>query len=201
MTPVASGAGNTSAVDVRERLVEAVKLDLVGPWADHELANERLPGHTRPSNWYLTGFLIPSGTPPERRADVDENEDLDQIPEVAGLSEESNEDRKAAKKGFFPSSMGLSFLVPSEAKSLKLSVTWGDYQPAEIEDREGKPLSVWQRLPRREAFPVDLTGKATPTVLDVPGSAGLQIHVVERPLSSDGLDGQIPVGARYLSSW
>ena len=28
-----------------------------------------------------------------------------------GLAEESNEERKAAKKGFFPSSMGLSFLV------------------------------------------------------------------------------------------
>jgi hypothetical protein len=50
--------------EVRARLVEALKLDLVGPWAGHELAVEQPPGWVRPSSWYLTGFLIPSGTPP-----------------------------------------------------------------------------------------------------------------------------------------
>ena len=43
-----------------------LKLDLVGPWAGHALAEERLPGWVRPSNWYLTGFLIPSGRRPRR---------------------------------------------------------------------------------------------------------------------------------------
>ncbi len=103
-----------TSVEVRERLVEALKLDLVGPWAGHTLAEERFFGWKRPSNEYLTGFLIPSGTPPEKSADADEDDDLGEIPESAGLAEESNEERKAAKKGFFPSSMGLSFLVPKE---------------------------------------------------------------------------------------
>src|SRR3990172_9667 len=80
--------------------VEALKLDLVGPWAGHPLAEERLQGWVRPSNWYLTGFLIPSGTPPEKSADADENDDFELVPESAGLAEESNEERKAAKKGF-----------------------------------------------------------------------------------------------------
>ncbi len=48
-----------TSLEVRERLVEALKLDLVGPWAGHALAEERLPGWVRPSNWYLTGFLLP----------------------------------------------------------------------------------------------------------------------------------------------
>ena len=91
-------------------MVEALKLDLVGPCAGHALANERLPGWVRPSNWYLTGFLIPMGTPPEKSADADEDDDVGVIPDSAGLAEESNEERKAAKKGFFPSSMGQSFL-------------------------------------------------------------------------------------------
>ena len=99
---------------MRERLVEALKLDLVGPWAGHALADERLPGWVRPSNWYLTGFLIPSGTPPEKSADADEDDDLARFPNRrAGRG--VDEERKAAKKGFFPSSMGLSFLVPKEA--------------------------------------------------------------------------------------
>src|SRR6185295_14580891 len=117
-------------LDVRARLVEALKLDLVGPWASHALAEERLPGWVRPSNWYLTGFLIPSGTPPEQSADADENDDFELVPESAGPAEESNDERKAAKKGFFPSSMGLSFLVPKETHGLTVVVRWGDYKQA-----------------------------------------------------------------------
>ena len=126
------GATCGSSLDVRDRLVDALRLDLVGPWAGHALAEERLPGWTRPSNWYLTGFLIPSGTPPEKRADADENDDFELVPDGAGLAEESNDERKAAKKGFFPSSMGLSFLVDGRTRSLSVVVRWGDYTQAEI---------------------------------------------------------------------
>jgi hypothetical protein len=56
-----------TSAEVRERLVQALKLDLVGPWAGHALADERLPGWVRPSNWYLTGFLIPADARSERR--------------------------------------------------------------------------------------------------------------------------------------
>src|SRR5438874_6756756 len=99
------------SVDVRSRLVEAVRLDLVGPWPEHELADEKLPGWVRPSNWYLTGFLIPSDAPPEQSADADADDDLDEIPASEGLVEESAEEPGPAKKSFFPSSMGLSTLI------------------------------------------------------------------------------------------
>ena len=56
----------------------------------------------RPSNWYLTGFLIPAGTPPEQSADADEDDDFGEVQESLGLPEESTEERKAAKKAFFP---------------------------------------------------------------------------------------------------
>ena len=111
----------TNSKEVRKRLVEALKLDLVGPWAGHELAEERLPGWIRPSKWYLTGFMIPVGTPPEQAADSNEDDDEGEVPESAGLPEESSHDSKAAKKSFFPSSMGLSFLVPKEASALTVT--------------------------------------------------------------------------------
>ena len=60
------GREATSSLEIRGRLVEALRLDLVGPRAGHALAEEHLPGWVRPSNWYLTGFLIPSGAPPEK---------------------------------------------------------------------------------------------------------------------------------------
>ena len=117
-----------------------------------------------------------------------------EIPESAGLAEESNEERKAAKKGFFPSSMGLSFLVPKETRALTVTVRWGDYAQTEIEGPDGKPLSVWQRHPREATVAVPLTGAADPVVHDVPDSGGLQLHVVERPISAEDLDGAHPAG-------
>src|SRR2546425_5852989 len=134
MTTRAESTVPANSLEVRARLVEALELDLVGPWAGHALAEERLQGWVRPSNWYLTGFLIPSGTAPEKSADADEDDDMGaEIPESAGLAEESNEERKAAKKGFFPSSMGLSFLVPKETLALTVTVRLGDYKQKEIE--------------------------------------------------------------------
>jgi hypothetical protein len=176
-----------------------LKLDLVGPTAGHALANERLPGWVRPSTWYLTGFLIPSGTAPEKAGDADEDDDLDVISESAGPGEESNEDRKAAKKGFFPSSMGLSFLVPKEAHSVTVIARWGDYAPAEVEGADGKPLPVWQRQPQERTIPVPLTGASEPVVHDVPDSGGLQLHVFERLISAEELERHIPNGTRSVS--
>jgi hypothetical protein len=188
-----------NSLDVRQRLVEALKLDLVGPWADHGLANERLPGWVRPSNWYLSGFLIPTGTAPEQSADADEDDDIEEIPESAGLAEESNEDRKAAKKGYFPSSMGLSFLAPKGAAVITVTARWGDYTLTEIEGPDGKSVSVWQRHPHAEPVPVALKGASEPVVYAVPGSGGLELHVVERLISAEDLEKHIPKGTRSIS--
>ena len=162
---------------VRTRLAEALNLDLIGPWAGYELAEERLPGWVRPSNWYLTGFLVPSGTRIEHGMDADEDEDLDETPESGGLAEESSEERRAAKRSFFPSSMGLSFLVAKQAQTLDVTVRWGDYEPSEIEGSDGKPLPVWQRQPHEQTMPVSIAEAGDLAVHD---SGGLRLHVEER---------------------
>ncbi len=192
-------AAPTTSLEVRERLVEALKLDLVGPWAGHALAEERLQGWTRPSTWYLTGFLIPSGTPPEHSADPDENDDFGDLPQPPGLAEESAEEQRAAKKGWFPSSMGLSFLVSRAARTLAVVVRWGDYAPGEVAGRDGKPIPVWQRTPREETLELALDGRAQPVTRDVPASDGLQLHLVEREVAADDLQDHIPPGTRSVS--
>ena len=198
--------GNTGAVTdsaaVRERLVEVLNLDLIGPWGRHALAAERLPGWVRPSTWYLTGFLIPSGTRSELSADADEEDDIDETPASSGLAEESSEERKAAKKGFFPSSMGLSFLVAAEADALAVIVRWGDYELATVEGPDGKSESAWLRRSNERTVPVSLSlpgaGEPRPGDLVVPDSGGLTLHVDERPIPTDGLAG-IPAGTRSVS--
>jgi hypothetical protein len=182
-------------------LVEALRLDLVGPCNGHSLEDENLPGWVRPSNWYLTGFLIPTGTSPEQRADPDEDDDLDEVPESTGLVEESNEERKAARKAYFPSSIGLSFLVPEPVRALDITIRWGDYRRAEVSiNGDDSPTSVWQRTPREVRMPnVSLPLGREPTTREVPDSAGLSIHLVQREIDVQGLGQQLPKGTRSVS--
>lgn len=151
------GSPPAKSVEARERLVEAVNLDLVGPWAGHPYATERLRGWTRPSNWYLTGFLIPASTPSEAKADRDEDDDLDTVPEESGLAEESAEERKTAKKGFFPPSIGLSFLADAATAEVAVLARWGDYERRDVADPHGDgTIEVWQRQPREQTVSVAL---------------------------------------------
>lgn len=190
-------------VQIRDRLVEALELDLVGPWPGHELEQERLPRRVRPSNWYLTGFLIPVDTAAEQAGDDDADDEFEA--DTDGSGDEATEERVAAKKAYFPSSVGLSTLVAADAKALTVRVRWGDYAAAEYtpEPPEGEdpvdPIRVWQRTARDEHVTVVLGDK--PGVLveqPLPDSHGLQIHTLERPVATSG-EQDIPAGTRSVS--
>ena len=195
----AAPAVASSSLDVREKLVDALRLDLVGPWPGHQHEHERLPGWTLPSGWYITGFLVPAGAPIEKAAVAEADDQIDEVPESAGLAEESSEDRQAAKKGYFPCSMGLSFLVSQESQFLTVTIRWGDYvyeQDAGTTE-EGKSFDVWAREPHEVEMHVRMAGNANrPEV--VPGSRGLELHLVNRRIATDGL-ADIPSGTRAVS--
>lgn len=188
-----------SSLDVREKLVDALRLDLVGPWLGHEHERERLPGWILPSGWYITGFLVPTGTTVDKAALAEADEAIDEVPESPGLAEESSEDHPAAKKGYFPSSMGLSFLISHKARLLTVTVRWGDYKyerdAATTED--GKPFDVWARKPREIRMQVRVAENANHPEA-VPESCGLELHVVSRRIATDGL-ADIPSGTRAVS--
>ena len=192
----------TTALEVRECLVDALELDLVGPWPGHELAHEKLHGRQRPSNWYLTGFLVPVNAPPEQHGDDESDDVIDEAPEREGTSEETGEERAAAKKSYFPSSMGVSTLVAGGVGAFAVAVRWGDYvtaeHRAEEDGEERKPLPVWQRAPREQHVAISLGGQTAQT-LPVPDSGGLELEVLERALPSGALDGSLPAGTRAVS--
>ena len=212
MTP--ERAGNSAAAasparpaptsaEVRERIEEALRLDLVGPasTAAPDLAGELLPRRIRPSNWYLTGFLVPDRTPPDERADADEDDDsTGEVGEGAGLTEESADERRAAKRGFFPSSIGLSFLVPEAARELEVTVSWGDYAAEDIPPAKpgGEARQVWRRTPRREQLALAL-GPTKDEPMPVPDADGLELHRVERALAPEGVGAAASDARRAVS--
>lgn len=192
-------AAPKDSVEVRTHLTDALRLDLVGPPAGHELSEELLPGWVRPSNWYLTGFLIPTLTPPEHRSDDDAEDDIDEIPERAGLSEESNDDRKAAKKSFFPSSMGLSFLVSKDTRLLNVTARWGEYSLDQVPGQDGKNITVWRRTPNEETISVELSSEKESATIPIPGSGGVELHILDRPITFEDFREDLPEGARSVS--
>jgi hypothetical protein len=70
MTAAAATNAPAGALEVRDQLIEALELDLVGPWPGHELSTEELRGQDRPSNWYVTDFLVPVDAPEDQSDDA-----------------------------------------------------------------------------------------------------------------------------------
>ncbi len=182
-----------TSAEVRSRLIEALQLDLIGPTPDDiDHAEEILD--QAPSKWYLTGFLVPHGAPIEQRGDDTADDDLDQLQRGSAGEDETIPDKPFAKKAFFPSSMGLSFLVDENASQLNLTVQWGDYFPikdntaAQSQDDSGaeeivSPLELettnpqeeannhlsgcWKRIPRQVKIIVPLMGDRNPEQLEL----------------------------------
>jgi hypothetical protein len=90
-------------LEVRERLVEALKLDLVGPWAGHMLAEEQVAGAGATLELVSDRLSDSDGDAAEiERGCRRGRRPGSEIPQSAGFPEESNEERKAAKKGSSP---------------------------------------------------------------------------------------------------
>ncbi len=226
------------AAGVRERLLEMLRRDLVGPHPDldPDLAREVIAG-TNPSNWYLTGYLGPRRhSLAERRRKTVANADVgaDEESELQLDAQRSSEGMEQGAPGpghppddgaserppmrsFEPSSLGLTVLLPRDARELQARVTWGDYvteppldavsvipeaREAAIEagDTPKDPLRnslEWRRIPREERLTIRLDAlDGAPRSIVVPNSAapqvpggGLQLVVSVRPTRPPGIDG------------
>jgi hypothetical protein len=165
--------------EVRSQLVAALLLDLIGPQNGNGDSIEVLPQH--PSRWYLTGFLVPFDVGEKQARDEDAGDEIDGAGDQGGTDDDVSPERAAASKTRFPSSMGLSVLLPEATEQLVVSVDWGDYTPLDAES--GQP-NAWRRTPQHKSLLVPIDRKDRwKADLPVPGSEGLRIVVTGRSLS------------------
>ena len=161
----------TSAA-VRASLIDALRLDLIGPSPDDAVhALEVIP--QAPSRWYLSGFLVPYEAKLSDRSDPDSDDSFDsEITKSASNGDDEKPPESAsARKGHFPSSMGLSFLFAPETKEIEVAVSWGDYEPTETDDAEmeaetglqASTSRAWKRQPRQTNLIISLDQQAKPT--------------------------------------
>jgi hypothetical protein len=162
-----------NSLEIREDLIRALQLDLVGPEPGDVEETEELS--YAPSRWYLTGFLVPTDADLSQRSDVGATEQVDAAPAAAGLDDDATPEPPSSRRVYFPSSLGLSVLVPPTAQCLQATVRWGEYAlatPAAGEDRprdEPAGGSRWRRAERRHAVVLSLADGRT-TRVPIPGS-------------------------------
>ena len=180
------------SVDVRSKLVDALRLDLVGPSETLGEAKEALP--QSPSRWYLTGFLVPLDAAPEDKTDETAADDLDEAGETGGVDDDDPPEKPAARARYFPSSIGISVLVPASAKTLTVHALWGDYR------LRTEPPEQWERTPRQEPVAIELVkASERPVEKDVPNSNGLKIAYLARAVGKLAADAGVPADARTVS--
>jgi hypothetical protein len=132
----ATGSEQATPCDIRSRLRDALRLDLVGPSAGDPGESEALS--QSPSRWYLTGFLVPKGAAPDQRIDEESGEQVAEEPLFANTDDAAAPEPQAARRASLPSSVGVSVLVSGDSRSLTAQVEWADYEVQEAATEAGK---------------------------------------------------------------
>ncbi|MBF4695993.1 helicase-related protein [Fusibacter ferrireducens] len=131
-------------VDVREKMIELIKKELLGPGSEDfsENESEELIWE-KPSKRYSTGILYPRGVTNSEQEDIkstnNENEELEKEIDVITidntLGEESVFDNNidetiALTNQLKPSSMGMTFFAQGNVKTLSVIYQYGMYRKA-----------------------------------------------------------------------
>ena len=186
------------STEVRSELIDALRLDLVGPMGTLGTPNESLP--QAPARWYLTGFLVPTEADESQRSDPTSVDELDQAAEPAGVDDSETPEPAAARRSYLPSSMGVSILIPKGTDKLTATIRYGDYIRVEKEEGEEGPPVEWRRIPREETLTLELGSKVPGSgKVNVPNSRGVELVWSLRGVPDTGIIGGLPDGTRSLS--
>ncbi len=129
-----------------------------------------------------------------------------------GTDDDATPEPPAARRAFFPSSIGLSLLVAKQTRQLQVEVNWGDYHAEPLDapvDGEESPTAEvtgriplrWRREPHRVGMTLNLATETSKAVEhEVPESNGLRVAVSVRPVQALGIaEGMVPEGTRSVS--
>lgn len=163
-----------NSTNVRENIVNAMKLDLVGPLhsSDPKYLEEVLS--IQPSNYYLTGFLVPFDA--RARVDVEEDDSVLSSQEAEDRGQGSDDASFQVKR--YPSSIGLSFLLKKDTKELEVKCRWGEY----VSSVDGEQ-TVWKRTHHEKVVPVILKNENT---YSVPVVEGIELTINQKTLNLAG---------------
>ena len=202
--------------EVRDMLADALIVDMVGPDVSRGLGIPDEELTQTPSKWYLTGFLVPIKAPEDQRGQILENDELDEPGDAKATDDNTVPEKRPGRISFFPSSVGLTTIVPKETRKLTIMARWGDYvrrelaseQVSDEEDTDAdstidehgqRTYWVWKRVPHEEILELDIPDRPlSPVRVPVTNSNGLFIEMSTRPISVY-IKNEVPDGLKSVS--
>ena len=182
---------------VRQKILDAVRKDLIGPTSDCEQLNEV------PTSSYITGLLYPADTDvteDENYNDVEfteKNFDADGETLEAGIFEEEEpEDR--VKGGFQkPSSIGVSFYVSNDVQKVNAYINWGKYYAEQVqgevidenleedaENKKKKKHTIYIREQMNDVVEIDFNEMGRSKQISLESNGNVYIYVMKMQLDN-----------------
>lgn len=182
---------------VRQKILDAVRKDLIGPASDCEQLNEV------PTSSYITGLLYPADTDvteDENYNDVEfteKNFDADGETLEAGIFEEEEpEDR--VKGGFQkPSSIGVSFYVSDDVQKINAYINWGKYYTEQVqgevidetleedaENKKKKKHTIYIREQMNDVVEIDFNEMGRSKQIPLESNGNIYIYVMKMQLDN-----------------
>jgi hypothetical protein len=197
-----------SPVALRDHLVRALRAELVGPYDldGRDTATEVLP--LPPSRWYFAGFLASEDTAlNDDPTAEDEGGGGDDVDDGTSAASDAEVDTKRAR--FFPTSMGLSLLLPpGTGGQLPVTIRFAEYHridgtdaALEIEGERKRKTRQWKRVPYVAEVLVPLNAAALGAGVKVEGHQGLKLKGrLEETTGVTGLDDGTRALALFLTN-
>lgn len=165
---------------VRQRIIDAIKTDLMGPLSEEEVLDEN------PRHAYVIGMLAPQTDSSAGTEDDTSEQELESV-----ITYEDGEDYTAGEDDDnepittthfqIPSSIGISFYIKSNTSCLSLDISWGDYAKSteKVTNKDGKEVDrvSYTRIPMKETLKVDLTAFGRTNEYSLTCDSNVRIHV------------------------
>ena len=166
---------------VRQEIIDALKVDLMGPQEDNEILDEN------PKFAYLVGMLAPktsnlSASENEQEVDTDIAYE-----DGADYTSGEDDDNEPIMVTHFdpPSSIGISFYVETSLPSIKLEIKWGDYVRSTEKqlNKDGKEVNVasFARQPMAESLIINFADfeRSKEYTLSIDSQVGVHISRIQ----------------------
>ena len=171
---------------VRQMIIDAMKVDLMGPQSEDEVLDEN------PRHAYIIGLLAPQSEAGADTAAENEQEleaDIDHEDDNNFTAGEDDDNEPVVTTRFkLPSSIGISFYVAAGTESVCLDVSWGDYAKTsdKYTDKEGKERSrvAYARQPMKETLTLSVQEIGRSTEYRLTSDSNVSVYISRIPLKN-----------------
>lgn len=169
---------------VRQMIIDAMKIDLMGPQSENEVLDEN------PRYAYIIGLLAPQSEPGKDSAPEDDQEveaDISHEDDQNFTAGEDDDNEPVVTTRFkLPNSIGISFYVAAGTDSVCLDVTWGDYAKTseKYTDKDGRERSrvLYARQPMKETIKLQLAEIGRSTEYRLASDSNVSVYITRIPL-------------------